>query len=92
VAPVSVLLFADNKTGMRNATTKYVRWSNGKEELYDLQSDPREQRDMAGSEELVAPQRELLTHRREQNAGSAAPVAAADGATQERLRVLGYGR
>ena len=41
------LLFAEDKLAVRTEQLKYVRWSSGKEELYDLSSDPLEQRDIA---------------------------------------------
>ena len=34
--------------GVRNRHTKYVYWANDRDELYDLESDPWEQRNLAG--------------------------------------------
>jgi arylsulfatase A-like enzyme len=52
VAICESLLFAEEKVALRTERWKYVRWENGKEELYDLASDPRELRDLAGSASL----------------------------------------
>ena len=47
------LLFAEDKIGLRTARHKYVRWENGKEELYDLEADPAELRDIAATADLT---------------------------------------
>lgn len=49
VAVCQSLLFAEEKVAARTDRYKYVRWQNGKEELYDLQSDPYELRDLGSS-------------------------------------------
>jgi len=43
------MLFSEDKHALRTGQFKYVRWANGKEELFDLQEDPRELRDLAAS-------------------------------------------
>ncbi|HUI24827.1 MAG TPA: sulfatase, partial [Candidatus Kryptonia bacterium] len=53
------LLFAEERVALRTLNRKYVRWENGKEEVYDLTQDPTEQRDLAGSATAVEPLRQL---------------------------------
>jgi arylsulfatase A-like enzyme len=87
------LIFADEKRSLRTSDLKYVQWSNGKEELYDLRRDPAELRDVSSREELASGFRGALkqtklaqpTHQ---------PIAPQAGTTalQERLRALGYGK
>jgi arylsulfatase A-like enzyme len=43
------LLFAEERVGLRTARYKYVRWDTGKEEIYNLEADPEELCDLAGS-------------------------------------------
>jgi arylsulfatase A-like enzyme len=51
------MLFAEERVGVRTAHAKYVRWQNGKEEVYDLTIDPAERRDLAGVEPMVTARR-----------------------------------
>ena len=67
---------------MRSARYKYVRWDNGKEELYDLRADPAELRDIAATADLTwaraltsadeAPMPEIVADLEEQGAVRAA--------------------
>ncbi|HXJ35539.1 MAG TPA: sulfatase [Candidatus Eisenbacteria bacterium] len=91
VALCEGLLFAEDKVAIRTARWKYVRSANGKEELYDLETDRLELRDVAASADLEWA-RELIAA-----SGAGAPQAeciddhAADGpAIREALRHLGY--
>jgi arylsulfatase A-like enzyme len=47
------MLFSDEKHALRTSQFKYVRWANGKEELFDLLEDPRELRDLASRDGTV---------------------------------------
>jgi arylsulfatase A-like enzyme/cytochrome c biogenesis protein CcdA len=86
VALVENMLFSEERTGLRTATRKYVRWADGKEEVYDLVSDPGERRDLAGVDGEIEPLRALFAAQRRQQ-----PVTARLGAgPAELLRQLGY--
>jgi arylsulfatase A-like enzyme len=91
VALIENMHFAEERLGLRTPTHKYVRWEIGKEEVYDLRSDPAEQVDLAGNGEVLAPLRamvdELVSAARPE--ASSKPVAPS-GATVEALRALGY--
>jgi arylsulfatase len=83
------LLFAEERVAIRTYDAKLVRWSNGKEEAYDLRRDPGEQRDLVALEPFVEPLRVAL------RASSAPTVVATtpavvDGAALRALRALGY--
>jgi hypothetical protein len=56
---VQNMLFAEERIGLRTRDRKYVRWEGGKEEIYDLVADPREQRDLAGDPSVIGPLRGL---------------------------------
>lgn len=88
VAVVENMLFAEERVGLRTSDRKYVRWENGKEELYDLGADPREQRDMAGTDALLTPLRALWSEVEPGLAGGA--VAVAVPGDIQGLRALGY--
>lgn len=86
------LLFADDRQALRTKDFKYIVWSNGKEELYDLDADPREQRDLAAIEELVGPKRLAFAAQRPSRPEPRKErPAEVDEATRELLRRLGYG-
>ncbi len=82
VALCEGLLFSEGKVAVRSARYKYVRWDNGKEELYDLRADPAELRDIAASADLTwaraltsadeAPMPEIVADLEEQGAVRAA--------------------
>jgi arylsulfatase A-like enzyme len=82
------LLFAEGKVAVRTAQYKYVRWENGKEELYDLRTDPAELRDIAANSDL--------TWARELTSADEAPVPEIvddleeHGAVRAALHGLGY--
>jgi arylsulfatase len=92
VALTENLLFAEERVGLRTPTYTYVRWENGKEELYDLTKDPGEIRDLAGSGApldivhrlyaALAPEEPAVPPR------SGQPPF--DGGTEAALRALGY--
>jgi arylsulfatase A-like enzyme len=67
VAVVENLLFAEERVAIRTADRKYIRWENGKEEVYDLVANPREQRDLAGNTAGLAPLRALYAARAVEN-------------------------
>ncbi|MBX3025423.1 sulfatase [bacterium] len=46
------LLFAEPKVAVRTRSLKYVLWQGGKEELFDLDRDPCELRDLAATADL----------------------------------------
>jgi arylsulfatase A-like enzyme len=89
VALIENLLFAEERTGIRTADRKYVRWETGKEEAYDLAADPRELRDLAGVETTLAPLRalhaDLASNLARPTVAPTAPPTNAAG-----LRALGY--
>lgn len=47
--------------GLRSATTTYVRWLDGRTELYDLAADPHQTRNLAGSAEIADLEHGLAT-------------------------------
>ena len=78
--------------GLRTSTHKYVRWETGKEEVYDLRSDPGERVDLAGNGSTIAPLRAMMDgFEATRGDRSTAPVRPS-GATREALRALGYVR
>jgi arylsulfatase A-like enzyme len=92
VALTENMLFAEARVGLRTNDRKYVRWENGKEEVYDLHADPRERRDLAGIDDAVNSFRRLYA---EADAASGVRRRAAarpniDGRTRDGLRSLGY--
>ena len=92
VALTENMLLAEERIGMRTADRKYVRWEDGKEEVYDLDSDPYERVDLAGVAGVVSPLRQLYAGVTGERAASEVrtrdlPV---DSATAEKLRALGY--
>ncbi len=91
LALVENMLFAEERTGLRTDQFKYVHWENGKEEVYWLANDAREQRDLAGSNESIRPLRELYAPLAGgAAAGSHAVAPADDGSAEAALRALGY--
>jgi uncharacterized sulfatase len=42
------MLFAEERTALRTQNHKYVRWADGREEVYDLASDPAERVNLDG--------------------------------------------
>jgi hypothetical protein len=42
------MLFAEERTALRTQSHKYVRWADGREEVYDLASDPAERVNLDG--------------------------------------------
>ncbi|MBI1816229.1 MAG: sulfatase [Deltaproteobacteria bacterium] len=91
LALVENMLFAEERSGLRTDQFKYVRWENGKEEVYWLANDPHEQRDLAGNREAIKPLREL--HMPLAGTTALAPRGTApvdDGGAEAALRALGY--
>ncbi len=58
VASSENLLFAEPHTAVRTDALKYIAWSDGHEELYELGADPAERRDLSTCADL-APARAL---------------------------------
>ncbi len=87
--------YPDKYHGLRTSELKYLmRAADGAEELYDLQADPGELRNLAADErerliELRAACAEALRRARE-SAGPPAPGLPDDPQTLERLESLGY--
>jgi hypothetical protein len=91
VALVENMLFSEERVGVRTRDRKYVRWASGKEEVYDLLRDPREQRDLAGVEATVAPLRRLYAQLDLERASArVATVPALNAKTRSAMRALGY--
>lgn len=91
VAFIENMHFAEERLGLRTPTHKYVRWENGKEEVYDLRRDPGERVDLAGDDAVIAPLRAMS----DQFAAASEPnrdskTVSPTGATREALRALGY--
>lgn len=83
------LLFAEERISIRTETAKLVRWANGKEEAYDLASDPLERRDLAGVESFTAPLRTTLVNLEAGLAPAVSPTAG-ENLPAAALRSLGY--
>jgi arylsulfatase A-like enzyme len=47
-ALIESMLFADERVAIRTSSRKFVRWEIDKQEIYDLEADPAERRDLAG--------------------------------------------
>jgi arylsulfatase A-like enzyme len=70
---------------------KYIHWTAGPPELYDLVADPTESRNLAGSEpEVVAAMRERLLARARELRSRRLDAESVDERTLEVLRSLGY--
>jgi arylsulfatase A-like enzyme len=90
-ALVENLLFAEERRALRTHDRKYIRWANGKEEVYDLAADPLERRDLAGVEAIASPLRTLYAERiSRQTAAARAATESAPAASHAALRALGY--
>jgi arylsulfatase A-like enzyme len=92
VALIENMLFSEERVGMRTADRKYVLWENGKEEVYDLSTDPGERVDLAGLGGTLSPLRQLYA---QLNHASPVPIAVVSQAkpeagAAEALRALGY--
>jgi len=77
---------------VRSSGYKLIRSAEGREELYDLEADPEERRDIAvENEAVVAELRKLLAERRA-SFGPDAPAepAAVNPELRQRLQALGY--
>ena len=80
---------------LRTSQYKYIRWNNGKEELYDLTSDPTESKDLTPNRkagpfrrDIQSWQKAMAMLRESIEAGQEAAVM--DEETQDILRDLGY--
>jgi arylsulfatase A-like enzyme len=92
VALIENMLFSEERVGMRTADRKYVLWENGKEEVYDLSTDPGERVDLAGLGGTLSALRQLYA---QLNHASPVPIAVVSQAkpeagAAEALRALGY--
>jgi len=92
VALTENMLFSEERVGLRTRGYKYVRWENGKEEVYDLRADPKEQRDLAGSSAILNGLREEYASLNSQapEVPSQSPERPTGDGTAEALRQLGY--
>jgi arylsulfatase A-like enzyme len=88
------MLFAEERVGLRTASHKYVRWANGREEVYALGSDPGEQRDLVALGDVLGDLQRLYAQ-----TADGAPLAqpprrapSLNGATRDALHALGYGQ
>ena len=61
---VSVTMFGPGNGSLRTDRWRFIRYSDGSEELYDLSADPREWKNLAGKSEF----RKLLVNLRAQMA------------------------
>jgi len=82
--------------GIRTATSKWIRASDGRHQAFDLVADPKEQQNLFTGGQAMATHWQQLAARLERRlpaAADAAPGTALDDitpATRERLRSLGY--
>jgi arylsulfatase A-like enzyme len=92
VALIENLLFAEERVGMRTADRKYVRWEDGREEVYDLSADPQERIDLAGVASVLPPLRQLYAGVTGGRATSVVQTSQLrlDSGTAEAMRALGY--
>ncbi|MBI4517333.1 MAG: sulfatase [Deltaproteobacteria bacterium] len=85
------MLFAEERTGFRTATWKYIRWSDGKEEVYNLADDAAERRDLVGVDAVSGPLRVLYADLvRHVEVALPSQQAAPDERADAALRALGY--
>jgi arylsulfatase A-like enzyme len=92
VALTENMLLAEERIGIRTADRKYVRWEDGREEVYDLNADPQERIDLAGAADVLLPLQQLyagITGGRATSAGEAGQPPL-DSGTAEAMRALGY--
>ena len=91
-ALIENMLFADERVGLRTEQYKYVRWDYGKEELYDLWTDPLERLDLAASGERLAVLRATYAafgaEPNERPRTGSPPIV--DERTEAAMRALGY--
>jgi arylsulfatase A-like enzyme len=90
VARCESLLFAEEKVALRTQRYKYVRSANGKEELYDLEADPQELRDLGATVDLDWARAQLAEALPVTVSGGPAPDGVEDHAVRSALRSLGY--
>jgi arylsulfatase A-like enzyme len=84
------LLFAEERVGLRTARYKYVRWDTGKEEIYNLEVDPEELRDLAGSSSAREALHPLYAAAVGDGAAPRAVQPLLDYRAEAALRALGY--
>jgi arylsulfatase A-like enzyme len=78
------------KTGLRIGTWKYVRSTQGREELYDLATDPHEQIDLAPARPGVARALAAAVDEKLARLPGATAAAPLSDETRRALRALGY--
>jgi arylsulfatase A-like enzyme len=82
---------AGRKYALQNARYKYILWTDGPHEFYDLQQDPYETTNLFGSGRPEEAQlRQALQAEIERQKPQVRSRAQVDQATRERLRALGY--
>jgi arylsulfatase A-like enzyme len=86
------LLFAEERVSVRTASRKYIRWATGREETYDIATDPGEMRDLSILSDVADPLRQLLAGAGQSEGARAFrgdPAVVSTGTTAA-LRALGY--
>jgi len=86
------LLFAEERIGLRTSQYTYVRWDDGKEEVYDRAADPHERHDLAVVGATLLPLRQLYAQVVPDSRVADVHAPPLDGGTAEALRALGYAR
>ena len=85
---------AVSRDGMKLTETNDATQGKRDAELYDLQADPREQRNLlpaaAGGQKAAADLKALLAAFEPEKPFAVAPAVDVDRSTEERLRALGY--
>jgi arylsulfatase A-like enzyme len=89
------MLFAEERIGIRTQEHKYVRWADGREEVYDLASDPAERVNLVAVISTTEPLRELYAAAAPKlgdgrRSLTAKPAPELDPRTEHALRALGY--
>lgn len=92
VAMAENMLFSEERTAIRTANHKYIRWQDGREEVYDLRADPGERINLVALPEIIRPLR-LLSDAivpPPGTAGTEINSPAIDARTKHALEALGY--
>ena len=87
------MLFAEECTAIRTPGYKYIRWQDGREEVYDLRTDPQERINLVALSEVLEPLRTLSAAMETlltQRDGQPGPMPPIDPRTEHALEALGY--
>jgi arylsulfatase A-like enzyme len=95
IALAANMLFAEERIGIRTQNHKYVRWADGREEVYDLASDPAERVNLVAVISTTEPLRELYVAVAPKLGDgrpslTTKPAPELDARTEHALRALGY--